>query len=209
MGNDECDDVLENQRKCLIDQIVGKDLQYFFDSSSVNAKERVAKECIHKQVCGLTEALNVEFLDVRFVSKWGYKAYSQNANGHAVVTDLYDDDYSDDVDTWSLDENPRKDYFMEADLNTMCLTLYYYWERTCSLGCKHRTKRFRVISMPTLLTLLAYYRLGKPIRAIIADYIPDFFYDPLNPPKKKKLGRPKKHQDSSYKASMSPHETSY
>jgi hypothetical protein len=92
----------------------------------------------------------------------------------------YDDDRSDDRDDYYTGDNDDLDdyHLYDNELSEIMLVLRYYWKRKCSLGCVHKTKRFRILTLPKLLELLAYRNLKQPIRKILEDFLPDFFYDP-------------------------------
>ncbi len=98
---------------------------------------------------------------------------------HGFSGDPYDVEYHEDHDHWDkYNELENKINSLDVDdLNTLTVKIDYYWVRQCSLGCAHKKKRFRIINLPTILDMIAYFRCGMPARKLLAKFLPDFFYD--------------------------------
>ena len=126
--------------------------------------------------------MNKEFKDVHFQYKWNADLTGRNSfNSHPATWDIYDNDYQDDHEDFDDEykKSTNEDYFLKTDFSELIVTIEYYWERTCSLGCKHKTKRFKIINAPKLLDILTFFRVGAPARVVIKEHFTDFFYDPI------------------------------
>ncbi len=186
----------DDDRTVLINNIYDNYGKFLANDLSVDLKEDILKDNINKNIESFINELNRTFNDVVFFHKWGFCVKGSSHNGHAIIADEYDKDHNEEQDGFKdlYEYDPYdeyfKDYFSETDLKDLELKITYFWQRRCSLKCKHSTKRFRILTMPKILELLSYYHLGKPIRSLVSDYIPDFFYNPMI--EKRKPGRPKK-----------------
>jgi len=190
---DAVEESLREQKSRLLNDLLAHDQKFYYQNASNEIKECILKEGILKKLKAFIEALNLEFKDVHFEYEWTRPQYLNNQMQH-VVSAVYDDDYNqdDDEDEWDdmYSEGNDDHAFFRGDIQTIDIQLTYYWERRCNLGCKHRTKRFYIMNMPKMLDILTFWDLKPPIRTLVKEYIPDFFYDPTQPPAKR--GRPKK-----------------
>jgi hypothetical protein len=189
---DAVEDSLKAQKSRLLNDLLQHDQSFYFHNASNEIKECLLKEGILKKLKDFISALNTEFKDVHFEYSWPEACNRLDSNMHKVCSQIYDEQYTDEDDEWdSMYEDKNKDYhFMRTPIQEVDIQLTYYWERRCNLGCKHRTKRFYIMNMPKMLDILTFWDLKPPIRTLVKEYIPDFFYDPTQPPVKR--GRPKK-----------------
>lgn len=180
----EVDEIIDKQTIRLLDNIIGNDINLFLDNMSIRTKDFLVKDYIDRQVKNMIAMLNTEFKDVKFNYGWVYlEHYTYSCDEVSNVTF----DYDDPEHIQHLGEEP---VFEEYDLRQIGLKIYFYWDRICSLGCRHLTKRYLLINIPKVIDFTSYIRLGMPVRTFVKEFIPDFFYDPTQPPKKR--GRPKK-----------------
>jgi hypothetical protein len=189
---DAVEESLKEQKARLLNDLLRHDQSFYYQNVSNEIKECIFKEGFLKKLIDFILALNEEFEDVHFEYSWPDKLCRLNSEMQKVCDQIYDDEYTeDDDDYYSLYEEKRnKDYhFMCTPIQEVDIQLTYYWERKCNLGCKHRTKRFYVMNLPKMLDILTFWDLRPPIRTLVKEYIPDFFYDPTVAPKKR--GRPK------------------
>jgi hypothetical protein len=181
---DAIDDVIDQQTNRLLDNIIGSNINLFVDHMSIKTKDYLVKDYIDKQVKNMIDKLNTEFIDVKFSYDWVYlEHYTYNCDEVSNETFEYDDFEH----IQHLGEEPVLD---EYDLRQIGLKIYFYWNRVCSLGCQHLTKRYLLINIPKVIDFTSYIRLGMPVRTFVKEFIPDFFYDPTKPSAKK--GRPRK-----------------
>ncbi len=190
---DAVEESLREQKTRLLNDLLAHNQSFYYQNASNEIKECILKEGILKKLKEFIITLNTEFKDVHFEYDWvKLPGYLNNQMQH-VVSQVYDDDYTDDLDEddWDNMYDQRHDdsAFFRGDIQHMDIQLTYYWERRCNLGCKHRTKRFYIMNMPKMLDILTFWDLKPPIRTLVKEYIPDFFYDPTVAPKKR--GRPK------------------
>jgi hypothetical protein len=183
------EEVINQITNRLYDNLLGqeKEIIEFVKNASIVTKERLVKDNILKKTNKFIEALNNEFKDVKFICKWSFGTSMLNHEMHRYDSDLYNQEYLEEEDDFYSD--PDIDYFYETALTDLTIKIEYYWERICSLGCKHRTKRFMIMNIPKLIDFIEYIHIGMPARTFVKEFIPDFFYDPTQPPKKR--GRPK------------------
>lgn len=190
---DAVEESLKEQKARLLNDLLKHDQSFYYQNVSNEIKECIFKEGFLKKLKDFIIALNAEFKDVHFEYSWPDKCGRLDGQMHRVCDQIYDEQYTDDDEDeyYSLyEEKHNKDYhFMRTPIQDVDIQLTYYWERTCNLGCKHRTKRFYIMNMPKMLDILTFWDLKPPIRTLVKEYIPDFFYDPTQPPKKR--GRPK------------------
>ena len=188
---DAVEESLNAQQTRLLDDLIKHDQSFYYGNASNAIKECIFKEGFLKKLKNFIAALNEEFKDVHFEYSWPEKPCRLDSEMQKVCSQVYDDDYTDDDDDfYSLYDGKNKDFrFIESPLQEVDVQLTYYWERRCNLGCKHRTKRFYIMNMPKMLDILTFWDLKPPIRVLVKEYIPDFFYDPTVTPKKR--GRPK------------------
>jgi len=176
---DAVEESLELSRKRLLDNIISNSPSFYYNSMSNNTKERMVKEGLLKQLKELFDALNHEFKDVKFQYTFGC-LLANNNEFHPMEFSLYNDEYMDDEDDFDgiYAQERFEERFFERPLNEIDIKIEFYWERVCSLGCKHLTKRFYVTNMTRLLDILTFWSLRPPVRTLVYQYIPDFFYDP-------------------------------
>lgn len=177
---DTIEGIVQEQRARLLSDIMKSDLQYFTETASNDTKERMIKEGILNRLNALIVALNNEFEDVHFQYNWVQPhAYKNTKEGHSCSRDVFNRDFLDDIDEdeWGTmyDERYTDHQFFDKPLNEIDIQFTYFWERTCNLGCKHRTRRFYITNFVKLLDILTLYSLNAPIRSIVEIYIPDFF----------------------------------
>jgi hypothetical protein len=161
----------------LLDNIIIHDQEFFLKNMSPTTKEMVLKDGVLKRLKGLLHDLNKEFKDVRFKYSVLNPIHSPYENG-CFVKFVYGKDEEIDEEEFSGDDEA----FYETDLQEMTLKIDYLWDRVCSLGCLHTFKKFHIFNFAKLLDILTYWSLGKPVRALVKEHIPDFFYDPTEPP---------------------------
>lgn len=188
---DAVEDSLKEQKARLLNDLLRHDQSFYYQNASNEIKECLFKEGFLKKLKDFITALNSEFKDVHFEYSWPDKPCRLDGQMQKVCSQVYEEQYTDEDDEWdSMYEEINKDYhFMRTPLQEVDIQLTYYWERHCNLGCKHRTKRFYIMNMPKMLDILTFWDLKPPIRTLVKEYIPDFFYDPTVAPKKR--GRPK------------------
>jgi hypothetical protein len=195
VGGDMADAVEEalnaiNNR--LYDNIIGGDFNSYINSMSLSTKERMVKDNLIGQTREFFNKLNSEFSDVKFMYFWGMGPCLLNSQMERVYTALYNEDYAEDSYNdfdGMYEREGDMEYFYNTALTEINVRIEYYWDRVCSLGCRHRTKRFYIVNIPKLLDFIGYVKVGMPVRTFVKEFIPDFFYDPMQPPKKR--GRPK------------------
>lgn len=192
MGN-AVEDSLKEQKARLLNDLLRHDQSFYYQNASNEVKECIFKEGFLKKLKEFIIVLNTEFKDVHFEYTWPDKQCRLDGQMQKVCAHVYDEQYTEDDedDDWnSMYDDRNKDYhFMRTPLQEVDIQLTYYWERRCNLGCNHRTKRFYIMNMPRMLDILTFWDLRPPIRTLVKEYIPDFFYDPTVAPKKR--GRPK------------------
>lgn len=194
---DAVEEALNGIQNRLYDNIIGGEFNYFISNMSLSTKERMVKDNLIGQTREFFNKLNSEFKDVRFMYFWGMGPCLLNSDMHRVCTGRYNEDYSEDSYNGFEDMYDREgdtEYFYQTSLTEITIRIEYYWERVCSLGCRHRTKRFYIINIPKLLDFIGYLKVGMPVRTFVNEFIPDFFYDPMIIPKKR--GRPRKSSHS-------------
>jgi hypothetical protein len=190
---DAVEEALNQIQDRLYDNIIGGEFNSFISNMSSSTKERMVKDNIIGQTREFFNKLNSEFEDIRFMYFWGMGPCLLNSEMHRVYTDRYNEDYAEDSynDFDAMyDREGDTEYFYQTPLTEITIRVEYYWERVCSLGCRHRTKRFYLFNIPKLLDFIGYLKVGMPVRTFVKEFIPDFFYDPTIAPVKR--GRPKK-----------------
>lgn len=189
---DAVEESLRERNQRLLDDLLRHDQSFYYNNCSIELKERIFKEGILKKLKEFIKSLNEEFKDVHFEYHWVDKPFHLDSQMHKCCGQVYDQEYTDEDNQWnSMYEGNNMDFhFMRTPLQEINLQITYYWERTCNLKCKHRTKRFYIINMPKILDILTFWDLKPPIRLLVNKYIPDFFYDPMKLPAKR--GRPRK-----------------
>lgn len=189
---DTIEDSIKASQTRLLDDLLAHEPKFYFNNASNHLKESLIKEGVVKKLKVFIEALNLEFKDVHFKFSWGVRS-DLNQEMKPFLYDAYDKDFMeenygfDDV----YDKDDHSDYFYRTPIGEIDFRLDYFWERKCSLGCMHKTNRFYITNMPKLMDILAWYKSGMPIRTLVKEFIPDFFYDPTVIPVKR--GRPRKH----------------
>lgn len=192
MGGNLADDVdynsiVSNQANRLLDNIIG-DPKEIFTEMDLYTKECVLKDYLKKQVNKFFETLNKEFPDVKFQYQWIHlDPYQSHYFEHVSNTEYTDDSY--DFGHFFYNDT-GEDRFYGTNMQFIGMRIDYFWERRCSLKCKHLTKRFTIINMPKVLDFVSWIRVGMPVRQFVKDFIPDFFYDPTEI--RPKRGRPRK-----------------
>ena len=180
---------MSEDNRALIDNIIKTDPEFFKNAVCLDTKERMVKEGLLRSVREIIQDLNDSYPDIKFRYKWGVDYYRTNEQFHPLVGDLYDEDYNSDMEDFDgvLDIDEELDALWETPLIALGLKITYFWSRRCSLGCDHLTKRFRVMYLPTLISLIAGHRIKLPVSVLVNEYLPDVFDVP-----KKKTKRPRK-----------------
>lgn len=194
-------EALENIAHRLYENILGPDAKDLLEGVSLETKEKIVKDKFLDQTSSLFKALNNEFKDVRFTYQWSsdakatYTSYLDCKFNDFLKRDYYDCDITDLDHLEELDQPDKaSDSFYEIPLNQIDVKISYYWERKCSLGCLHTRKRFYFTNLVKMLDMVTYYKIGMPIRTIVKQFIPDFFYDPTE--QKRPRGRPRSSSNS-------------
>lgn len=190
---DAIEEALRDIGNRLCDNIIGDNFKGFSNSMTLETKQRVIKDYYIELTKQFFDALNKEFHDVKFRYKWNCGIHQLDSEMRRITSDVYNEDYtSDNYDFDDLyNEDNNIGIFYSSSLQEINIKIEYFWERTCSLGCLHSQKRFYIVNLPKLVDLIAYYKVGMPIRSLVKDFIPDFFYDPTEKAAPKKRGRPK------------------
>ncbi len=194
---------MTDYRDDLINQIFASDSKEYTNKLTTDAKELTIKKVLSDKIVEIIHALNLAFLDVHFRAVYGYDTTGKCTEDtfHVLVNDVYDSDANDDDPRafnrfYYEDQDTGDEYLSVTPLQDILLKVEYYWERNCSLGCRHRTKRFHIFSLAKILEIVQYWSLEpRTVRTLVKEYIPDFFYDPMVQPKKKR-GRPRKDECS-------------
>lgn len=189
----EVEDTLNQIQNRLYDNVIGGDFNGFIKNMSLSTKERMVKDNLLGQAREFFNKLNSEFKDVRFMYFWGIGPCLLNSQMHRIYTDRYNEDYAEDSHNdfdGMYDHEADTECFYSTPLSEITIKIEYYWERICSIGCRHRTKRFYIVNIPKLIDFIGYLKIGMPVRNFVKEFIPDFFYDPMEVPKKR--GRPRK-----------------
>lgn len=207
MADSEIESSIKEQHSRLLDDIIAYNPKLYHSSMTLATKERVVKEGILEGLYDLLEGLNKHFSDVKFNYQWNPLIFHSH-DGFPKYNESWDLTIEDegyyDKDDYDIDENEDSD-FLNMPLNDNNLKIDYWWYRTCSLGCKHITKRYYIVNIAKLLDLIAFWRLQQDPIIFVREFLPDFFYDPrpiqeLYRPtepefeyiKPKKRGRPRK-----------------
>ena len=188
---DSINQVLDEIQNRLYDNYIGGEHKGIMKNVSMTTKDRVVKDNIVKDFKDFIDKLNAEFSDVKFLYQWNAGRIMLNSEMQRIHSDVYNKEYTDDCyDFHEMDERSTDvEYFYATPLQEITVKIDYYWERRCSLGCLHRTKRFWIVNLPRIIDLSAYLKVGMPVRTLVKEFIPDFFYDPTVI--KPKRGRPK------------------
>lgn len=200
--NERSPDTLE-----LINQLFEFNKDYFLQDLEPDHKEMIIKNGMTKSLKDMIEGLNSAVEDVHFMGFWGMpREWGCGHKDGRLVVECYNNHYSTQDKDWDdlYDEEPENDYLKNHPIKDLLFKIEYYLERRCNLGCRHKTKRFRFFSMPTLIAMISHHRLGMPAKQIIETYLPDFFYD-LDTGKSNPLkqGRPRKSRVRSSKTNDS------
>ena len=180
-------DAFERIQKRLCENIIGGNHKEFLEKASLKTLQLIVKDKVLQDVKDLIFALNNEFSDVTFTYIWRFSDRDQR---------IWNADYNEE-DFEDMDQFEASDeYFYDTDLDKIDIKINYYWKRTCSLGCNHSHKRFYIFNILKILDMTAYHKTGMPVRKLVKEFIPDFFYDPMPSPVKKKTGKQTKTPDS-------------
>ena len=184
---DSIDNILEEHKSRLLDNIMGNEASNFLKGISITTKDMIVKDHIMRKIKKSFDVLNEEFKDVKFDYNWiQFDRYQYKDS--EISNEEYTDDEHDLDKLYSLSRD--QSLFYHNDLHEIYMKFYYYWQRKCSLGCQHVTKRFMIINMPKILGFTSNMEMGMPVRTLVKEFIPDFYYDPTI--EKPKRGRPKR-----------------
>lgn len=186
MADDAVQPVLDEIENRFLNDWLGSDFKNIQNVASLHTKGSLLKDLILKRSQLFVDTLNREFKDVTFFYKWCKSSGRLNTDMYRTYCDPYDIDFTDDEDEFdSFDYGTGKDDFYKEPIKSIDFILRYEWNRICSLGCKHKKVRYCVWNVAKLATMISWIEKGMPVKMWIREFLPDFFYDPLDLPKKK------------------------